>query len=55
MSNDKIALTTFVIGLVIGAVAMGFISSNGYRNLAVKHQCAEYNKTTGEFQWIDIK
>jgi hypothetical protein len=46
-----------VMGILIGAMII--ISLIGQEGIAtydtiVNHQCAEYNTTTGEFQWLNL-
>lgn len=40
----------FVCGVLIGLA----IANNHYHSKAIEHNCAQYNSTTGEFEWMDV-
>jgi hypothetical protein len=46
-----------VFGIILGAVITMFIfiEISVTQKSVVRHNCAEYNSTTGQFQWKEIK
>lgn len=58
MSDNKVTFiamlitVTIIIAFGIGLMAGGSRSDSEYVTKAIEGGCAEYNKTTGEFQWI---
>jgi len=65
MSGMFDCLAKGMIAIIVSALMVGFLSGivftrlsgildddNGYRTMAIEGGCAEYNKTTGELQWI---
>ena len=51
-------LGVFAIGvgfLVIGHVVGGAIMRHDIQKVAATYECAQYNQTTGDFEWLDTK
>ncbi len=48
---------TMVVLLILSiavSLLVIFVNRAHYRSKIIDHNCAEYNKTTGEFRWITI-
>lgn len=54
--KDITAAAALIIGFLLGFFCGWYPTSNHYKKQAIENNCAEYNLTTGEFQWkIQIK
>jgi hypothetical protein len=43
-------LLSLAVGLITVALTVSFMNEH-YKPLAIEHGCAEYNSTSGEFEW----
>ncbi len=50
--NHSLFMSGLAFGLAIGITVTGFLVKYGWQDEVIKHQCAEYNSTTGDFQWL---
>ena len=49
------ALAIFILGLIGGAVIGGKLVAARFKDAARQHGAAEYNQTTGAWQWKENK
>jgi len=59
MRSNTEAWIVFILGFMAGAVLLGLILINENKNLlklaqtrAIEAKCAEFDNTTGKFQWL---
>ena len=45
----------WILGLLVGIILGVVISFSHFEENAIKHNCAYYAPTTGEFTWKDCK
>lgn len=49
----KVAIIcTFLIGIILGLLVADVLGKSNYQPQAIENNCAQYNSTTGEFEWI---
>lgn len=46
------AVAAFAIGSILMTCVVARLAEDVHQAEAIKHGAAEYNKTTGQFQWI---
>ena len=55
---DDSTIWNIGLGIIMGGIAVAFLiivvidRDEAWQRLTVEHECAEYNRTTGGFQWI---
>jgi hypothetical protein len=51
--NDEVAFTAgIIVGTFVSFIFTLYMAIDFYQDHAVKYNCGEYNKSTGNFQWI---
>ena len=53
MNNTKVIVAiTMTIGLLAGSLISGTSTQNSWRLDAAKTECAQFNPTHGQFEWL---
>ena len=50
--HRKLNTWLFVVAIIVFAVLGAKIQDNVLKKEALKTECAQYNQTTGDFEWI---
>ena len=54
MTSEKIiTVGILMFCILIGMIIGGLIAKMRWRKEAIEHKAAQYNQTTGQFEWIE--
>ena len=55
MDENGFIAFMFIAGIILGGCIVAAMMQTHYRGASIEYGCAEYDKTTGEFEWKTLK